>query len=92
MSIPVASWFSEADKASHCPPDSAHRCSCEPTPLDENFYKLVPMESPQRKPNDTCIRQWLGGKWVEKREGWSQVAERAFGGDGYHGYVLDGES
>jgi alpha 1,2-mannosyltransferase len=48
------------------------------------------MESPQRKPNDTCIRQFLGGQWLKKREGWSQEAERIFGGDGYHGYVWDG--
>jgi alpha 1,2-mannosyltransferase len=73
------------DIARHCPREGEGRCNCEPTPLDENFYKLVPMESPQRKPRDTCIRKWMGGEWVEKREGWSQVAERAFGGDGYHG-------
>jgi hypothetical protein len=66
------------------------RCVCEPTGLDENFYKLVPMESPQQKPGDTCIRLWLGGKWLEKKEGWDQEVERAFGGDGYGGYVLGG--
>jgi len=89
-------WFRDIgyqhDINRHCPPDSSHRCSCEPTPLDENFFKLVPMESPQRKPNDTCIRQWLGGEWLEKKKGWSQEAERAFGGDGYHGYLADGLS
>jgi len=58
--------------------------------MDENFYKLVPLESPQKKPADTCIRQFLGGDWLQKKNGWSQEAERAFGGDGYHGYVLDG--
>ncbi|KAI9674826.1 MAG: hypothetical protein M1817_001730 [Caeruleum heppii] len=74
----------------HCPPHSAGRCSCEPTPIDENFYKLVPLESPQKKPDDTCIRQFLGGDWLKKREGWTQEGERAFGGDGYHGYELSG--
>ncbi|KAL9010515.1 MAG: hypothetical protein Q9173_004557 [Seirophora scorigena] len=74
----------------HCPPSSAHRCSCEPTPIDENFYRLVPLESPQKKPDDTCIRQFLGGSWLEKKSGWSQDGERMFGGDGYHGYELTG--
>lgn len=58
--------------------------------MDENFYKLVPLESPQTKPADTCIRQFLGGEWLKKKDGWSQQGERAFGGDGYHGYVLNG--
>ncbi|KAL6717828.1 hypothetical protein ACLMJK_003913 [Lecanora helva] len=74
----------------HCPPQSSHRCACEPTSIDENFYRLVPLESPQKKPMDTCIRQFLGGKWLEKREGYSQEAERAFGGDGYQGYIANG--
>lgn len=50
------------------------------------------MESPQVKPRDTCIRLWLGGDWLDKKPGWSQEVERAFGGDGYGGYVLDGLS
>ncbi|KAL8637503.1 MAG: hypothetical protein Q9228_005230 [Teloschistes exilis] len=74
----------------HCPPQSAHRCACEPTPIDENFYRLVPLESPQKKPDDTCIRQFLGGDWLHKKVGWSQDGERMFGGDGYHGYELTG--
>ncbi|MCJ1368312.1 hypothetical protein MMC16_007454 [Acarospora aff. strigata] len=78
------------DISRHCPPRSSHRCTCEPTPIDENFYKLVPLESPQQKPKDTCIRQFLGGDWLKKNDGWSQEAERAFGGDGYHGYELSG--
>ena len=49
------------------------------------------MESPQKKPADSCIRQFLGGDWLTKKEGWNPDVERAFGGDGYHGYVLDGE-
>ncbi len=74
----------------NCPPQSSHRCSCDPTPVDENFYRLVPLESPQKKPDDTCIRQFLGGNWLDKKEGWSQEIERAFGGDGYQGYVTGG--
>lgn len=69
----------------HCPPHSSDRCDCEPTNVDENFYKLVPLESPQKKPADTCIRQFLGGDWLKKKRDWSQEGERAFGGDGYHG-------
>ena len=76
--------------ARHCPSQSSHRCSCEPTSIDENFYKLVPLESRQKKPDDTCIRQFLGGPWLDKRQGWSQEGERLFGGDGYHGYELTG--
>ncbi|MCJ1235157.1 hypothetical protein MMC14_003123 [Varicellaria rhodocarpa] len=74
----------------HCPPHSSERCSCEPTVIDENFYRLVPLESPQKKPDDTCIRQFLGGDWLNKKHGWSQEGERLFGGDGYHGYQLNG--
>ncbi len=74
----------------HCPPQSSDRCSCEPTPIDENFYKLVPLESPQKKPDDTCIRQYLGGPWLDKKRDWSQEGERLFGDDGYHGYELTG--
>ncbi|EHL03139.1 putative Alpha-1,2 mannosyltransferase KTR1 [Glarea lozoyensis 74030] len=62
------------------------KCFCEPTRLDENFYKLVPLESPQKKPLDTCIRQFLGGEWLKKKDGWTMAGEKAFGGDGYHGY------
>lgn len=58
--------------------------------MDENFYKLVPLESPQKKPDDTCIRQFLGGDWLQKRLGYSPESERLFGGDGYHGYHLTG--
>ncbi|RMZ85452.1 hypothetical protein DV737_g830, partial [Chaetothyriales sp. CBS 132003] len=79
-------------------------CACEPTPLDENFYKLVPMQSPQRKPADTCLRMWLersrwfggsggsgnGKGWLEKKPGWDRDVELAWGGDGYGGYVRHG--
>lgn len=86
VQLPVITDF----RARHCPSKSSHRCSCEPTTLDENFYKLVPLESSQKKPDDTCIRQFLGGPWLEKKQGWSQEGERLFGGDGYHGYTLSG--
>lgn len=89
----------------HCPPkheakgEEKHgkeglgngRCDCEETGLDEGFYKLVPLESPQSKPSDTCLRLWLGGQWLAKMEGWTAEGERAFGGDGYGGYVLRGD-
>ncbi len=65
-------------------------CGCTITALDENFSKLVPYRSKQRKPSDTCIRRWLGGKWLEKKPGWTRQADIAVGGDGYGGYVLDG--
>lgn len=80
------------DIARHCPAEGVRngRCDCEPTSLDENFYKLVPMESAQGKPVDTCVRMWLGGEWLGKREGWSQDIERAVGGDGYGGYIREG--
>ena len=74
----------------HCPPNRESKCSCEPTRIDENFYKLVPLESPQKKPVDTCIRQFLGGEWLKKKEGWTAAGEKSFGGDGYHGYELNG--
>lgn len=75
----------------HCPPHREAKCSCQPTRIDESFYKLVPLESPQRKPADTCIRQFLGGEWLKKKEGWTMAGEKAFGGDGYHGYELLGD-
>ena len=75
----------------HCPPHREGKCNCQPTSVDENFYKLVPLESPQRKPSDTCIRQFLGGEWLKKKEGWTMVGEKAFGGDGYHGYEVVGD-
>lgn len=79
------------DIARHCPGLEVGRglCDCEPTGLDENFYKLVPMESPQRKPGDSCLRLWLGGGWLERREGWDGGVERVVGGDGLGGYVRE---
>lgn len=72
---------------SHCPPDREGMCACEKTSIDENFYKLVPDRSRQKKPADTCIRSWLGSSWLEKRPGWTASLERAWGGDGYGGYA-----
>ncbi len=69
-------------------PHSEARCSYELTSIDENFYKLVPQQSPQMKPQDTCIRQFLGGKWLEKKDGWTSTAEKSLGGDDYHGYKI----
>ena len=78
------------DIARHCPGPEVEKglCDCAVTGLDENFYKLVPMESPQRKPGDSCLRKWLGGKWVEKVEGWDGEVERGMGGDGLGGYKV----
>ncbi|CAL3963917.1 unnamed protein product [Diplocarpon coronariae] len=75
----------------HCPPHRERKCSCEPTRMDANFYKLVPLESPQKKPSDTCIRQFLGGEYLKKIDGWTMAGEKAFGGDGYHGYQILGD-
>ena len=77
------------DIARHCPRPEVQRglCDCKATGLDDNFYKLVPMESPQRKPKDSCLRLWLGGEWLEKEEGWDPEVDLAFGGDGLGGYV-----
>jgi alpha 1,2-mannosyltransferase len=82
------------DATRHCPAErlrggggDGERCACEPTRLDENFYSLVPMESPQRKPRDTCVRSWLGGEWLKKKDGWKREVEVTLGGDGYGGYV-----
>lgn len=74
----------------HCPPHRPGKCACEPTGIDENFYKLVPLESPQRKPDDTCIRQFIGGKLLDKKKDWSMNSEKLLGGDGYHGYKFSG--
>jgi len=63
------------DMNHYSPPNSGGRCSCEPTSIDENFHKLVPRESPQIKPQDTCLREILGGYWLKKREGWTMETE-----------------
>lgn len=75
------------DINSQCPPRREGMCSCQETGIDANFYKLVPRESRQKRPADTCIRSWLGGEWLIKRDGWNQEVERTWGGDGYQGYM-----
>ncbi|KAF7871854.1 hypothetical protein EAF04_003961 [Stromatinia cepivora] len=73
-----------------CPGGKEGSCACEERGVDEGFYKLVPLESPQRKPGDTCIRGWIGGEWTRKRRGWRREDEVGVGGDGFGGYVLGG--
>ncbi|KAI0193097.1 glycolipid 2-alpha-mannosyltransferase-domain-containing protein [Astrocystis sublimbata] len=65
-------------------------CGCTVSAIDHDNAKLVPFESKQHKPVDPCIRLFLGGKWLEKREDWDQEAEIAAGRDGSGGYLLDG--
>ena len=91
-SRPIDHLYDEAQavNASESELRSNELCDCDPTPLDENFYKLVPLDSPQHKPDDTCIRLFLGGKWLEKRKGWSKGAAQAIGADEYGGYNLTG--
>ncbi|KAK6082208.1 glycolipid 2-alpha-mannosyltransferase [Seiridium cupressi] len=65
-------------------------CGCTTTALDASFSKLVPYESRQVKPQDTCVRLWLRGKYLLKKVNWNRVAEMEAGGDGYGGYVVSG--
>ncbi|KAI1856031.1 hypothetical protein JX265_011928 [Neoarthrinium moseri] len=66
------------------------QCGCTTSALDAAFAKLVPYESKQLKPIDTCIRLWLRGKYLLKRSNWSRKAELDAGGDGYGGYEITG--
>lgn len=65
-------------------------CGCTVTSFNMGFSKLVPYESKQMKPIDTCIRLWLRGRYLLKKAGWSREAEIAAGGDGYGGYLVSG--
>ncbi|KAI8631226.1 glycosyltransferase family 15 protein [Xylariaceae sp. FL1651] len=65
-------------------------CGCTVSAIDHNNAKLVPFESKQQKPEDPCIRLYLGGKWLEKKADWDLGAELAAGRDGSGGYLLDG--
>jgi hypothetical protein len=65
-------------------------CGCTSTVFDIDFTKLVPYESKQMKPIDTCIRLWLRGKYLLKKANWSRRADLEAGGDGYGGYVISG--
>ena len=86
-------WFRDIgyqhDINRQCPPRGD--CDCETTSVDEGFYRLVPLESSQKKPADTCVRGWLGGDWTVKKEGWKREEEVKWGGDGFGGYVLQGD-
>ena len=90
MTIPHRRWNSLAADMSEQRKIPGLSCGCTTSTFDENTSKLIPYKSKQRKPSDTCIRRWLGGRWLEKRPGWTRQGEIAFGGDGYGGYVLDG--
>lgn len=90
MTIPHRRWNSLAADMSEQRKIPGLSCGCTTSSFDENTSKLIPFKSKQRKPSDTCIRRWLGGRWLEKRPGWTRQGEIAFGGDGYGGYVLDG--
>jgi len=65
-------------------------CGCTVSAIDHNNAKLVPFESKQQKPEDPCVRLYLGGKWLEKKSDWNREEEIAAGRDGSGGYLLDG--
>lgn len=66
-------------------------CGCTTTTLDENFSKLVPYESKQRKPIISCIRRWLARLYVLPNETLAPLADAiAAGGDGYGGWRIEG--
>ncbi|KAI1268151.1 glycosyltransferase family 15 protein [Xylariaceae sp. FL1019] len=65
-------------------------CGCTVSAIDRDNSKLVPYESKQQKPDDPCIRLFLGGKWLAKKPGWNFEDEVAAGRDGSGGYLLDG--
>ncbi|KAK8116511.1 uncharacterized protein PG998_004792 [Apiospora kogelbergensis] len=58
--------------------------------LDRDNSRLVPYDYKQKTPFHTCIRLWLGGKWLLKKRGWSRQDGVALGDDGYGGYLVDG--
>ncbi|KAI1374416.1 glycolipid 2-alpha-mannosyltransferase-domain-containing protein [Hypoxylon crocopeplum] len=67
-------------------------CGCTVSAIDSNNAKLVPYESKQCKPSDPCIRKFLGGKWLvrkNKMSDFNSVTENIAGNDGPE-YVLDG--
>lgn len=69
-------------------------CGCTVSAIDNNNARLVPYESKQRKPSDTCIRKFLGGKWLARKDMVSDinsVAGIAAGSAGME-YVLDGRN
>ncbi|KXJ88561.1 glycolipid 2-alpha-mannosyltransferase-domain-containing protein, partial [Microdochium bolleyi] len=67
------------------------QCGCTVTTLDENFTKLVPFESKQRKPIVSCIRRWLARLYILPNVTKRPLAEViAAGGDGYGGWLIQG--
>ncbi|OTA61542.1 glycosyltransferase family 15 protein [Hypoxylon sp. EC38] len=67
-------------------------CGCTVSAIDSNNAKLVPYESKQRKPSDPCIRKFLGGRWLVKKNKMSDfisVTENIAGSDSLE-YILDG--
>ncbi|KAL7622147.1 putative mannosyltransferase ktr4 [Parahypoxylon ruwenzoriense] len=67
-------------------------CGCTVSAIDSNNAKLVPYESKQRKPSDSCIRKFLGGKWLERKNkvsDFNSATGSVASGDGVE-YVLDG--
>ncbi|KAI1403902.1 glycolipid 2-alpha-mannosyltransferase-domain-containing protein [Hypoxylon fuscum] len=67
-------------------------CGCTVSAIDSDNSKLVPFESKQRKPSDPCIRKFLGGDWLVRKNKISDlnsVTQNGGGGDGAE-YMLDG--
>ncbi|KAI5808888.1 glycosyl transferase, partial [Peziza echinospora] len=56
-------WFEDIgyqhDVNRHCPPRSMAKCNCEPTEFGSGFYTLVPLESPQIRPERNCMEMWM---------------------------------
>ncbi|KAI2468657.1 glycosyltransferase family 15 protein [Annulohypoxylon bovei var. microspora] len=69
-------------------------CGCTVSAIDSNNAKLVPYESKQRKPSDPCIRKFLGGRWLvrkNKMSDFSSVTGNIAGSDDAE-YILDGRA
>lgn len=67
------------------------QCGCTTTSLDENFTKLVPFESKQRKPMASCIRRWLGRLYLIPNVTKRPLAEAIqAGSDGYGDWPIEG--
>ncbi|KAI1440078.1 glycosyltransferase family 15 protein [Annulohypoxylon stygium] len=67
-------------------------CGCTTSAIDNNNSKLVPFESKQRKPSDPCIRKFLGGRWLIRKNKMSDFNSDTgnTAGSDDSGYVLDG--
>ncbi|KAI1205495.1 glycosyltransferase family 15 protein [Annulohypoxylon truncatum] len=67
-------------------------CGCTTSAIDNNNAKLVPFESKQRKPSDPCIRKFLGGRWLVRKNKMSDLNSdtgNTAGSDDVE-YILDG--